>query len=205
MGLTKRFAEVLLMNQVSEILLSIVRFGNVMGSRGSVYEIFENQLNKGQNLTVTDTNAKRYFMSINDATQLVIQAGAMSKGKKIYALKMDEQIKIIDLATKMIELSGYNLKDNNNPDGDIEITITGLKEGEKIKEELYENQTLINTDHSLIYEFNENCKKDTNETDLVILKLIQSCEKYDIDLSLNLIKKYLGETNFKESIIDSLK
>ena len=70
-----------------------------MGSRGSVYEIFENQLNKGQNLTVTDTNAKRYFMSINDATQLVIQAGAMSKGKKIYALKMDEQIKIIDLAT----------------------------------------------------------------------------------------------------------
>ena len=105
----------------------------------------------------------------------------------------------------MIELSGYNLKGNNNPDGDIEITITGLKEGEKIKEELYENQTLINTDHSLIYEFNENCKKDTNETDLVILKLIQSCEKYDIDLSLNLIKKYLGETNFKESIIDSLK
>ena len=159
MGLTKRFAEVLLMNQVSEILLSIVRFGNVMGSRGSVYEIFENQLNKGQNLTVTDTNAKRYFMSINDATQLVIQAGAMSKGKKIYALKMDEQIKIIDLATKMIELSGYNLKDNNNPDGDIEITITGLKEGEKIKEELYENQTLINTDHSLTYESMRTVKK----------------------------------------------
>ena len=71
-------------------------------------------------------------MSINDATQLVIQAGAMSK-KKIYALKMDEQIKIIDLATKMIELSGYNLKDNNNPDGDIEITITGLKEEKKLK------------------------------------------------------------------------
>ena len=143
MGATKRFAELILQSKSvshkkenSNIRISMVRFGNVLGSSGSVVPLFEEQIQKGGPLTITDPNIIRYFMTIQEASQLVIQAGAMGNSGEIFLLDMGEPKKILDLAKDMIQLSGMSVKDKDNEDGDIEIKFIGLRPGEKLYEEL---------------------------------------------------------------------
>jgi FlaA1/EpsC-like NDP-sugar epimerase len=114
----------------------MVRFGNVLDSSGSVVPKFRQQIRDGLQVTLTHPEVTRYFMTIPEAAQLVIQAGAMAKGGDVFVLDMGEPIKIIDLARRMVELSGLIVRDEQNPDGDIEIEITGLRPGEKLYEEL---------------------------------------------------------------------
>ncbi len=141
MGASKRMAELCLQAlseqlKDSQTCFSIVRFGNVLGSSGSVIPLFRKQILKGGPITITHPDIIRYFMTIPEAAQLVIQAGAMAKGGDVFILDMGEPVKIVDLAKNLIQLSGLSVKDENNPKGDIEITYTGLRPGEKLYEEL---------------------------------------------------------------------
>jgi len=142
MGASKRLAEMVLQALAAQnslnkkTRLSMVRFGNVLGSSGSVVPKFRQQIRDGGPVTVTHADVTRYFMTIPEAAQLVIQAGAMAKNGDVYVLDMGEPVKIYDLARRMIELSGLTVKDTDQPTGDIEITITGLRPGEKLYEEL---------------------------------------------------------------------
>ena len=135
-----------------------VRFGNVLRSSGSVVPIFEEQIKKGGPLLVTHPEINRYFMSIEEAASLVIQAAALSKGGEIFLLDMGDPIKIVDLAKQMINLSGYSLKDDNNLSGDIEIKFTGLRKGEKLYEELLIEKNSRKTKHPFIFESSEKIK-----------------------------------------------
>jgi FlaA1/EpsC-like NDP-sugar epimerase len=129
---------------------TMVRFGNVLGSSGSVVPLFKAQIRKGGPVTVTDPEITRYFMTIPEASQLVIQAGAMGKGGDVFVLDMGEPIKIADLARQMIQLSGLTVRDADNPDGDIEIVYSGLRPGEKLYEELLIGDDVLPTDHPRI-------------------------------------------------------
>ena len=139
MGASKRLAEMALQAlaaNTSGTKFSMVRFGNVLGSSGSVVPKFRQQIREGGPITLTHPEVTRFFMTIPEAAQLVIQAGAMAKGGDVFVLNMGQSVKIMDLAQRMIELSGLTVKDEQNPDGDIEIEITGLRPGEKLYEEL---------------------------------------------------------------------
>jgi FlaA1/EpsC-like NDP-sugar epimerase len=139
MGASKRLAEMLLQALAATrpaTQFTMVRFGNVLGSSGSVVPKFRQQLRAGGPITLTHADITRYFMTIPEAAQLVIQAGAMAQGGDVFVLDMGESVKIMDLAKRMIELSGLSLRDELNPEGDIEIEITGLRPGEKLYEEL---------------------------------------------------------------------
>lgn len=139
MGASKRLAELVcqgLSQMDSKTCFSMVRFGNVLGSSGSVIPLFTKQLEKGGPITVTHPEVTRYFMTIPEAASLVIQAGAMAKGGEVFVLDMGESVKIVDLAKRMIFLTGHKLKDKKNPEGDMEILFTGLRPGEKLYEEL---------------------------------------------------------------------
>ena len=153
MGATKRFAELVLQGlarEQSDTRLIMVRFGNVLGSSGSVVPLFREQIANGGPITVTDSRIIRYFMSIAEAAELVIQAGAMGQGGDVFVLDMGEPLRIVDLAKRMIHLSGYIEKNKENPEGDIEITYTGLRAGEKLYEELLIGDKVADTNHSKI-------------------------------------------------------
>jgi FlaA1/EpsC-like NDP-sugar epimerase len=153
MGATKRFAELVLQGlarEQSDTRLIIVLFGNVLGSSGSVVPLFREQIANGGPITVTDSRIIRYFMSITEAAELVIQAGAMGQGGDVFVLDMGEPIRIVDLAKRMIHLSGCIEKNKENPEGDIEITYTGLRAGEKLYEELLIGDKIADTNHSKI-------------------------------------------------------
>jgi FlaA1/EpsC-like NDP-sugar epimerase len=154
MGATKRFAEMIL-QQLSQqqnltTRFTMVRFGNVLGSSGSVIPLFRDQIRKGGPVTVTDERIVRYFMTIPEAAQLVIQAGAMGTGGEVFLLDMGEPVKILDMAKRLIHLSGLQVKDDQNPEGDIEIVYTGLRPGEKLYEELLIGEGDSPTRHPLI-------------------------------------------------------
>lgn len=140
MGASKRLAEMSLQalaaNTPGGTKFSMVRFGNVLGSSGSVVPRFRQQIRNGGPVTLTHPDVTRYFMTIPEAAQLVIQAGAMGKGGDVFVLDMGQPVKIMDLARRMVELSGLTVKDEHNPNGDIEIAVTGLRPGEKLYEEL---------------------------------------------------------------------
>ena len=143
MGATKRLSEMIVQAHANEIRqknvgtrFSMVRFGNVLGSSGSVVPLFAKQIKGGGPVTVTDERITRYFMTIEEAVQLVIQAGSLAKGGEVYLLDMGEPIKIYDLAERMINLYGFSIKNQSNPGGDIEIKVIGLRPGEKLYEEL---------------------------------------------------------------------
>ena len=153
MGATKRFAELVLQGlakEQSDTRLIMVRFGNVLGSSGSVVPLFREQIANGGPITVTDSRIIRYFMSVAEAAELVIQAGAMGQGGDVFVLDMGEPLRIVDLAKRMIHLSGYIEKNKENPEGDIEITYTGLRAGEKLYEELLIGDNVADTNHSKI-------------------------------------------------------
>ena len=153
MGATKRSAELVLQAlsaKQSDTKFTMVRFGNVLGSSGSVIPLFKQQIKVGGPVTVTDVNMVRYFMTIPEAVELVIQAGAMGLGGDVFVLDMGKPVKIDDLAKKMIRLSGLEVKDDAHPEGDIEITYTGLRPGEKLYEELLIGDNVSSTDNPLI-------------------------------------------------------
>ena len=153
MGATKRFAELILQaysRKNTNTRYCMVRFGNVLGSSGSVVPLFAKQISNGGPVTVTHPDVNRYFMTITEAAGLVIQASSMGKGGDVFVLDMGEPVKIIDLACRMINLSGLKVKDCNNPNGDIEIKYTGLRPGEKLYEELLIGDNVSKTDHPLI-------------------------------------------------------
>lgn len=156
MGATKRFAELVLQGLAGDktanpcTRFTMVRFGNVLGSSGSVVPLFREQIAKGGPVTVTDSRIIRYFMTIPEAAELVIQAGAMGQGGDVFVLDMGEPIRIVDLAKRMIHLSGFVEKDEQQPEGDIEISYTGLRPGEKLYEELLIGDNVSDTEHQKI-------------------------------------------------------
>ena len=156
MGATKRFSELVLQslsdtnNSENFTRMTIVRFGNVIGSSGSAIPLFQQQIKDGGPVTVTHPEVIRYFMSIPEAAELVIQAGAMGKGGDVFVLDMGEPVKIFDLAKRLISLSGMELKDASNLEGDIEIIFTGLRPGEKLFEELLIGDNVSTTEHKQI-------------------------------------------------------
>ena len=153
MGATKRGSELVLQalsSNQSVTKFVMVRFGNVLGSSGSVIPLFQQQIKDGGPVTVTDKNIIRYFMTISEAVELVVQAGAMTKGGDVFVLDMGKLVKIDDLARKMIHLSGLEIKGESHPDGDIEIFYTGLRPGEKLYEELLIDDNVTQTEHPLI-------------------------------------------------------
>jgi len=159
MGASKRFAEMVLqgMSKITEskTRFTMVRFGNVLGSSGSVVPLFREQIKNGGPVTVTDPEIIRYFMTISEAAQLVIQAGAMGHGGDVFVLDMGDPVKILDMARRMIHLSGFEVRDADNPDGDIEIIFTGLRPGEKLYEELLIGENVKPTQHELIMSADE--------------------------------------------------
>ena len=154
MGATKRFAELVLQalaNQSdSATCFSMVRFGNVLGSSGSVVPLFREQIRAGGPVTLTHAEVTRYFMTIPEAAQLVIQAGAMAKGGEVFVLDMGQPVKIYDLAKRMVELSGLSVKNLEKGSGDIEIVVSGLRPGEKLYEELLIGENPTSTPHPRI-------------------------------------------------------
>ncbi len=154
MGATKRMAELILQGLAAEggsrTTFSMVRFGNVLGSSGSVVPVFREQIRHGGPVTVTHPEMTRYFMTIPEAASLVIQAGAMAEGGDVFVLDMGEPVKVLDLARRMVRLSGLQVRDDKHPDGDIEIQITGIRPGEKLYEELLLGENTIGTDHPMI-------------------------------------------------------
>ncbi|MGQ0279448.1 polysaccharide biosynthesis protein [Sphingopyxis sp. Q841] len=154
MGASKRVCELILQARAeqpgSKTIFSMVRFGNVLGSSGSVVPRFKAQIAAGGPVTVTDREITRYFMTIPEAAQLVIQASAMAKGGEVFVLDMGQPVKIIELARTMIRLSGLSIRDSDNPDGDIEIVETGLRPGEKLYEELLIGDNPQSTNHPRI-------------------------------------------------------
>ena len=156
MGATKRFAELILQALSLEAGLkhktcfTMVRFGNVLGSSGSVVPLFREQIARGGPVTVTDARIIRYFMTIPEASQLVIQAGALGRGGDVFVLDMGDPIRILDLAKRMIHLSGLEIKDEDHPSGEIAISFTGLRPGEKLYEELLIGDHVANTSHPRI-------------------------------------------------------
>ena len=158
MGASKRLAELYLqsLNTYSKkTIFTMVRFGNVLGSSGSVIPKFHNQILAGVPLTLTHEKVTRFFMTAKEAIHLIIEAGCLAKGGEVFILKMGKSIKIIDLAKKMIFLSGKTLKDKHNPKGDIEIIITGLRPGEKLFEEVLVDDNPIATPNKKIFKANE--------------------------------------------------
>ncbi len=172
MGSTKRLAEMVLqalsrelapvlmgdtgnVSQVNKTRFTMVRFGNVLGSSGSVIPLFHKQIQAGGPLTVTHPKITRYFMTIPEAAQLVIQAGSMGQGGDVFVLDMGEPVKIVELAEKMIHLSGFSIRSERNPLGDIAINFTGLRPGEKLYEELLIGDNVIATRHPMIMSANE--------------------------------------------------
>ncbi len=153
MGATKRFAEIVLQGlqrRGSKTRFCMVRFGNVLASSGSVVPLFSEQINAGGPVTVTHPEVIRYFMTIPEAAQLVIQAGSMAEGGDVFVLDMGKPVRICDLAQRMIHLMGMTVRDEKNPEGDIEIAYTGLRPAEKLYEELLIGNNVTGTEHPMI-------------------------------------------------------
>ncbi len=186
MGASKRLAELVLQalaqdtnQQKGATRFSMVRFGNVLGSSGSVVPLFRRLIKEGGPITVTHPEMTRYFMTIPEAAELVIQAGAMADGGDVFVLDMGESVKIMDLARRMIELSGLRVKDASAPDGDIAIEFSGLRPGEKLYEELLIGDNPMPTAHSRIMKAHEEFLP-WDELQSELLKLAQFLQKNDV-------------------------
>ncbi len=190
MGATKRLAELTLQalaTQEHSTTFSMVRFGNVLDSSGSVVPKFREQIKKGGPITVTHPDITRYFMTMSEAAQLVIQAGAMAKGGDVFVLEMGEPVKIVELATEMVFLSGNTIKSEGNPNGNIEIKFTGLRPGEKLYEELLVGDNCEGTEHSRIMRAHE-----------------QAIPMLELESYLALLQKHIETFNHKE-VFNALK
>ncbi|MGE0180229.1 MAG: polysaccharide biosynthesis protein [Sphingomonas sp.] len=203
MGTTKRLAEQVLQALATTspgTCFSMVRFGNVLGSSGSVVPLFRQQIRDGGPITITHPEITRYFMSIPEAAQLVIQAGAMAEGGEVFVLDMGEPVKIVDLARRMVELSGLKLRSNES-DGDIELEYVGLRPGEKLYEELLIGNSPIATSHSRILKANEQflawpvLEKQLNG-------LRTAVEEGDVDDILAILRRLVPEYAPEGTVVD---
>ena len=202
MGASKRVCEMLVQNAATEINIcghgpkcSIVRFGNVLGSSGSVVPLFRQQIAAGGPVTVTHHEITRFFMTISEAVQLVLQASAMALGGEVFVLDMGEPVQIVDLARQMIQLSGCSVKDANNPKGEIELQFTGLRPGEKLYEELLINGNDEKTVHPLISQAREEFMP-AEQLNALLYQLNIAINQHD-DKSVRLVlKKIVPEYQF---------
>ena len=208
MGASKRLSELCMQGIYKNTKnisthFSIVRFGNVLESSGSVIPKFKKQIKEGGPVTLTHKNVTRYFMTVTEAAQLVIQAGAMGKNSEVFVLDMGESVKIKDLIYQMIELSGLTVKDSKNPKGDIEIKVTGLRPGEKLYEELLIGNNPQKTNHSKIQKIDDPfIPFEQLEGDLKILKnLLKNNQAKEVK---NLLQKLLHSLNFYSEIVDHI-
>ena len=212
MGATKRFAELILQALSEEqsknsstrgIKFTMVRFGNVLGSSASVVPLFREQIEKGGPVTVTDPEVVRYFMSIPEAAELVIQAGSLAKGGEVFLLDMGKPIKIFELAEKMIRLSGFERYNPETKEGDIEITFSGLRDGEKLYEELLIGNDATKTSHELIFKASEE-KMEWKEIERLIEEFKEAVqdrnEKRVHDLLIGSISGYKPHSGLKDLI-----
>ena len=191
MGATKRVAELVLQalaKEQSVTCFSMVRFGNVLGSSGSVVPLFEKQIEQGGPVTLTHKDIIRYFMTIPEASQLVIQAGAMARGGDVFVLDMGDPVRIYDLATRMVKLSGLTIKDESNPNGDIEICITGLRPGEKLYEELLIGEQVLATTHPRIMTAHEDMLS-WQELEVYLKQMDEACNNFEHDKIRELLLK----------------
>lgn len=194
MGASKRLAEMVLQALDADRAVSgtptsfsMVRFGNVLGSSGSVVPLFRQQIRDGGPVTLTHPEITRYFMTIPEASQLVIQAGAMASGGDVFLLDMGEPVRIVDLARRMVELSGFSIMDEDNPEGDIELRITGLRPGEKLYEELLIGDNPQPTPHPRIMRAREDflAWQDLSQR---LAALEQALDDNDIPLAQTMLK-----------------
>lgn len=212
MGCSKRIAELILQAKslqenrlgVHTTKLTMVRFGNVLGSSGSVVPVFREQIKNGGPVTVTHPEIIRYFMTIPEAAQLVIQAGAMGEGGDVMVLDMGEPVKIVDLAKRMIHLSGFSHKDEDNPGGDIEIQFTGLRPGEKLYEELLIGDNTFPTSHTRIMRAAEHTLSWA-ELEPLLFELEAAIKAENSDAIRALLKKAVPEFNPQSENGDVLK
>jgi len=194
MGATKRLAELVIQDcdkRSQGTKFSMVRFGNVLGSSGSVIPLFRDQIAKGGPVTLTHEKVTRYFMAISEAAYLVIVAGSFAQGGDVFVLDMGSAVKIKDLALRMIEISGFTVKDDTNPNGDIEIITTGLRPGEKLYEELLIDAETLTTPHPKIMRAKEN-SLDTKAMKELIKRIEFAIENSDPDLGRQIISKWVA-------------
>jgi len=181
-----------------------VRFGNVLGSSGSVVPLFKEQIEQGGPVTVTHPDINRYFMTIPEAASLVIQAGTLARGGEVFVLDMGEPVKITKLAENMIHLSGLEVKSAENPNGDIEIMFSGLRPGEKLYEELLIGDNVIPTPHDKIL-----CAQELSLDAVQLSQLIEGVEKAiadnDTDRGRELLKQAVAEFVPASKNVDWLK
>ncbi len=201
MGATKRLSELIVQAYASKVntktCFSMVRFGNVLGSSGSVIPLFNEQIKKGVPITLTHKKMIRYFMTIKEAAQLVMQASELATGGEVFLLDMGQPVKIYELAKQMITINGLSIKDKNNPRGDIEIQVIGLRPGEKLYEELLINSESIKTSHPLIFK-----GKESFLSEKILFKKIEkiriNIENYDLKRTLSLLKELVPEWENKK-------
>ena len=181
----------------------MVRFGNVLGSSGSVVPRFRDQIKSGGPLTVTHPEITRYFMTIPEASELVIQAGALGRGGDVFVLDMGEPVKITELAKRMISLSGYTEKNELRPDGDIEIQFTGLRPGEKLYEELLIGDNVSGTQHPKINRAVELCMS-WDDYKVAVNALLASIHRHDYHETQQLLMKYVSGFKPDAELVDLL-
>lgn len=206
MGATKRLAEQVLQAMAQnggDTSFSMVRFGNVLGSSGSVVPLFRRQISAGGPVTVTHPEVTRYFMTVQEAAQLVIQAGAMATGGDVFVLDMHEPIRIVDLARKMVHLMGYDVRDGNTFRGDIPIEYTGLRPGEKLREELMIGESVTGTEHSKIMRAEEETLP-WERLEPLLARLEQACGEFDLDEIQQVLKAAVDGFDPKGEVIDPL-
>lgn len=198
MGSTKRAAEIcvqvyseLQQNKLSSTIFSIVRFGNVVGSSGSVIPLFSKQISNGGPITLTHPEVTRFLMTIPEAATLILYSSEISKGGEVFVLDMGDSIKIIDLAKKMISLSGKNIKNEKNPKGDIEIEITGLRPGEKLYEEILIGSDYKRTSDNKIYIANEAFAKKEKFLEFIV-KINDFIKASDEEQCINILTKFIA-------------
>jgi FlaA1/EpsC-like NDP-sugar epimerase len=195
MGATKRLAELVLQalqERSSSTRFCMVRFGNVLASSGSVVPLFQEQIRRGGPVTVTHPDVIRYFMTIPEAAQLVIQAGSMAKGGDVFVLDMGRPVRIDDLARRMINLMGLTVRDSDNPDGDIEIEYTGLRAAEKLFEELLLGSNVTGTDHPMILRAMEH-RLPWQRIHQILNDLLVALASFDCNRALGLLSDSVAE------------
>jgi FlaA1/EpsC-like NDP-sugar epimerase len=204
MGATKRLAELVLQalqERTSTTRFCMVRFGNVLASSGSVVPLFREQIRRGGPVTVTHPDVIRYFMTIPEAAQLVIQAGSMAKGGDVFVLDMGRPVRIDDLARRMISLMGLTVRDAANPDGDIEIEYTGLRTAEKLFEELLIGTNVTGTDHPMIMRAIEH-SLPWQRMQQLLNDLLIALASFDCRRSLSLLSESVAEYHATHAIND---
>lgn len=206
MGSTKRLAELILQafaRQQSKTRFCMVRFGNVLGSSGSVVPLFRRQIMNGGPITITHPEITRYFMTIPEAAQLVLQAGAMGEGGDVFVLDMGDPVKIVDLAKRMVHLSGMEVKTEHTPDGDIEIHHVGLRPGEKLYEELLIGENVEGTEHPLIMRAQE-AEIAWMELEKLLDEMRFACDQFDHEglraLLLRAVTEYTPQCGIEDLI-----